>query len=137
MRENLGVSGHGLYSPLTPRLATLVSMPAPEMFLPISSMTRMSRSKGIFAIQVLTSARFSSSRCSICSTGSGSSFAVLWYASSRMARPPIILPELSTLRHAADHVFQAHAAIGVRVIALRAGELAEPDGHHLVEAALD
>ena len=38
--------------------------------------------------------------------------------------------------HAADHVLQAEL-VGVGVVALRAGELAESDGHHLEEAAFD
>ena len=38
--------------------------------------------------------------------------------------------------HAADDVFEAEF-VGVGVIALRAGELAEADGHHLEQAAFD
>src|ERR1039458_5593844 len=62
---------------MTPRFTTLVSMPAPLMFLPISSRMRMSASTGTRAIQDFTSARLASSRCSMASTGTASSWAVL------------------------------------------------------------
>ena len=66
---------------------------APEIFFPISSRIRISASTGMRAIQDFTSAWFSSSRCSMTSTGTASSLAVLCQASSRMASPPRILPE--------------------------------------------
>src|ERR1017187_7314117 len=132
-------------------------MPAPLTFLPISSSIRRSRSMGMRPIHDLASASSSSSRCSMPCTGTASSLAVLWLASSRMARPPRILPDsgpgrpmarmvlesgkiLGGLEHraadGADGVLQTQL-VGISVVVLGTGELAEPDGNHLEEAAFD
>ena len=89
------------------------------------------------AIQDFTSARFSSSRCSMTSTGTASSLrgVVVGVFENRQAAQ-----NLARLQHlppdAADDVLQAQL-VGVGVVALRAGELAESDGHHLEQAAFD
>ena len=88
-------------------------------------------------IQDFAVTRSSSSFCSISSTRTAVNCAVLWLASSRMASPPRILPELEHLpAHGPNHFLQPEL-VCVGVIALSAGELAQADRHHFEQAALD
>ena len=136
-RSKLGAVSQGLYSPCTLRLTTLVSMPAPLMFLPISSRIRMSRSNGMRPIQDFTRARVLFLRCSIIFDGHRVELGgvVIGVFENRQAAQ-----DLARLKHlpadAADDVLQAEL-VCVCVIALRAGELAQADRHHLEEPALD
>ena len=88
-------------------------------------------------IQDLTSASSSSSLRSISFTGTAVSCAVLMIGVFQNRQAAQNFSALQNLpADGADHVFQAQA-IRVGVIALRAGEFAEADGHHLKQAALD
>ena len=135
--RNCGDSGHGLYSPLTPRFTTFVSIPAPLMFLPISSRIRMSRSTGI-----LRHPGFHQRQVLL--------FALLHDLDRhRVQLRRIVIrvfqdrqsaQDLARLQHlppdAADHVLEAQP-VGVRMVALRSCEFAKADRHHLEQAALD
>ena len=97
----------------------------------------MSRSNGIRPIHDLTVASSSSSCVLHLLDRNGVSCAVLWFASSRIASPPRILPGRQHLTaDCANDVFQAEL-VCVGVISLRAGELAQADRHHLEQPALD
>ena len=89
-------------SPCTPRPITFVSMPAPLMFLPISSMMSTSISaKGSAGIQDRAWASSAGSRASMAAAGMTSTRARWWCGSSTRPTPAISGTRLRTRREAA------------------------------------